>query len=77
MVGVTTGERVSLYPSDIIAVWFIVGVTLALQWRLRFTTLEATVSAAPTWAIVLAWSFMAFAVVAEHGAGDAFIYFRF
>jgi alginate O-acetyltransferase complex protein AlgI len=77
MAGATTGQRVSLYYSDIIAVWVIVGLTLAAQWRMRSTSLETLVSAAPAWAIVLAWSFMSFTVIAEQGAGDAFIYFRF
>jgi alginate O-acetyltransferase complex protein AlgI len=77
MAGVTTSQRVALYHSDIIAVWLIVALMLAVQWRSRSVRLEALVSAAPTWAIVLMWSLMAFAVIAEQGAGDAFIYFRF
>jgi alginate O-acetyltransferase complex protein AlgI len=77
MMGMTTGERVSLYASDVVAVWLIVGLTLALHWRLRSTRLEAVVNAAPTWSIVLVWSCMLFALIAEQGAGDAFIYFRF
>jgi len=77
MAGATTSQRVSLYSSDVVAVWLIVGLMLAAQWRLRSTRLESVVSAAPTWSIVLAWSCMLFAVLAEQGAGDAFIYFRF
>jgi alginate O-acetyltransferase complex protein AlgI len=77
MAGVTTSQRVSLYASDIIAVWLIIGLTLAVQWRLRTTSLEAVVSAAPAGSIVVAWSCMFFALIAERGAGDAFIYFRF
>jgi alginate O-acetyltransferase complex protein AlgI len=77
MAGATTGRRVSLYASDIIAVWVIIGLTLAVQWRLRSTSLEAVVSAAPAGSIVVAWSCMFFALIAERGAGGAFIYFRF
>jgi alginate O-acetyltransferase complex protein AlgI len=77
MAGATTRERVIHSSSDIIAVWLIVGLTLAVQWRMRSTRLEALVSAAPTGSIVLAASCMLFALIAEQGAGDAFIYFRF
>jgi hypothetical protein len=47
------------------------------EWRLRSTRLETVVSAAPMWSVVLLWSGMTFALIAEQGAGDAFIYFRF
>jgi alginate O-acetyltransferase complex protein AlgI len=69
MAGVTTSQRVSLYHSDVITVWLIVGLMLAVQWRLRSVRLEALVSAAPTWAIVLVWSFLAFGVIAEQRSG--------
>jgi alginate O-acetyltransferase complex protein AlgI len=77
MAGATTNQRVTLYWSDVIAVWLIVLGMLAVQWRLRATRLETLVSCAPTWSIVLVWSCMLFALIAEQGAGDAFIYFRF
>ncbi|MFL6600107.1 MAG: MBOAT family O-acyltransferase [Steroidobacteraceae bacterium] len=77
MAGATRAQHVVLYWSDIAAVGAIVGGMLAMQWRLRCTRLEAVVSAAPTWLIVLLWTAMTFTLIAEQGAGDAFIYFRF
>jgi hypothetical protein len=44
---------------------------------MRSTRLEAVVAATPGWIVVLVWTAMAFALVAEQGAGDAFIYFAF
>jgi alginate O-acetyltransferase complex protein AlgI len=77
MAGVTVATHKALYWNDIVAVGVIAGVMLATHWRLRSTRLESVVSAAPTWTVVFAWTFMAFALVAEQGAGDAFIYFEF
>jgi len=77
MAGATTSQHAVLYWSDISAVCVIVGGMLAAQWHLRSTRLEAVVSAAPLWSVALLWSCMTFALVAEQGAGDAFIYFRF
>jgi alginate O-acetyltransferase complex protein AlgI len=77
MAGASSNQHGILYWSDISAVCVIVGGMLAAQWRLRSTRLETVVSAAPMWSVVLLWSGMAFALLAEQGAGDAFIYFRF
>jgi alginate O-acetyltransferase complex protein AlgI len=77
MAGATANQRVALYWTDIGAVWLIIGVMLSAHWRLRSTRLEDVVSAAPAWSIALVWICMLFALIAEQGAGDAFIYFRF
>jgi D-alanyl-lipoteichoic acid acyltransferase DltB (MBOAT superfamily) len=77
MAGTARNQHVVLYWSDICAVCVIVGGMLALQWRLRSTRLETVVSAAPMWSVVVVWAGMTFALIAEQGAGDAFIYFRF
>jgi alginate O-acetyltransferase complex protein AlgI len=77
MAGATAATHEVLYWNDIVAVGVIVGAMLATHWRLRATRLESVVAAAPTWTVVLVWTFMAFALVAEQGAGDAFIYFKF
>ena len=77
MAGATHDQHEILYWSDICAVCVIVGGMLAAQWRLRSTRLETVVSAAPMWSVVLVWTAMTFALIAEQGAGDAFIYFRF
>jgi alginate O-acetyltransferase complex protein AlgI len=77
MAGATRNQHVVLYWSDICAVCVIVGGMLFAQWCLRSTRLETVVSAAPMWPVVLVWTGMTFALIAEQGAGDAFIYFRF
>jgi alginate O-acetyltransferase complex protein AlgI len=77
MAGATRNQHELLYWSDIGAVCVIVGGMLAAQWRLRSTRLETAVSAAPMWSVVLLWTGMTFVLIAEQGAGDAFIYFRF
>jgi alginate O-acetyltransferase complex protein AlgI len=66
-----------LYWNDIIVVGAIVGGMLATHWRMRSTRLETAVAATPGWVVVLVWTLMAFALIAEQGAGDAFIYFAF
>jgi D-alanyl-lipoteichoic acid acyltransferase DltB (MBOAT superfamily) len=77
MAGTARYQHVVLYWSDLCAVCVIVGGMLAVQWRLRSIRLETVVSAAPMWSVVLVWTGMTFALIAEQGAGDAFIYFRF
>jgi len=77
MAGASGAAHAVLYWNDIIAVTLIVGAMLATHWRMRSTRLETVVAAAPGWAVVLVWTLMAFALVAEQGAGDAFIYFAF
>ncbi len=55
----------------------IVGAIVTTHWIMRDRTLEAVVTKVhPAW-IVAIWTLMAFAVVIEHGTGDAFIYFQF
>lgn len=77
MAGAGGAARTVLYWNDIFAVGVIVGAMLMTHWRMRSTRLNSVVAAAPGWIVVLAWTSMAFALVAEQGAGDAFIYFAF
>jgi len=77
MAGTPALPRPVLYWNDIVIVALIIGGMLAAQWRLRVTRLETLVSAAPMWSIALLWTSMTFALIAEQGAGDAFIYFQF
>jgi D-alanyl-lipoteichoic acid acyltransferase DltB (MBOAT superfamily) len=78
MAGATPpGRKVVLYWNDIIVVTLVVGAMLVTQWRLRAIRLENVVSATPMWLVAFLWTFMAFAIVATQGAGDAFIYFQF
>jgi D-alanyl-lipoteichoic acid acyltransferase DltB (MBOAT superfamily) len=77
MAGASGAAHRVLYWSDIIVVGVIVGGMLATHWRMRSTRLETVVAATPAWIVVLVWTLMAFALIAEQGAGDAFIYFAF
>jgi alginate O-acetyltransferase complex protein AlgI len=77
MAGASGAAHKVLYWNDITIVALIVGAMLATHWSMRATRLETVVAAAPGWIVVSAWTLMAFALVAEQGAGDAFIYFAF
>ncbi|MDO7842908.1 MBOAT family O-acyltransferase [Sphingomonas immobilis] len=55
----------------------IVGGIVAAHWVMRNRTLEATLAKVPPAVIVSALTLMAFAIVIEHGGGNAFIYFQF
>ena len=77
MAGASGTAHTVLYWNEIAAVALIVGAMLLTHWRMRSTRLEVIVAAAPAWTVVLAWASMAFALIAEQGAGDAFIYFAF
>jgi alginate O-acetyltransferase complex protein AlgI len=77
MAGVSGAAHELLYWNDITIVGLIVGAMLFTHWRMRSTRLETVVGATPAWMIVLVWTSMAFALIAEQGAGDAFIYFAF
>jgi alginate O-acetyltransferase complex protein AlgI len=77
MAGAGGAAHTVLYWNDILAVGVIVAAMLMTHWRMRSTRLHSVVAAAPGWIVVLSWTSMAFALVAEQGAGDAFIYFAF
>jgi alginate O-acetyltransferase complex protein AlgI len=55
----------------------IVGGLVGAHWIMRERTLEAAVAKLHPAAIVSGLTLMAFAVVIEHGTGNAFIYFQF
>jgi len=71
-------QAVSLIPAIYLAsTVLIVGAIVTAHWIMRDRTLEAAVAKVhPAW-IAAIWTLMAFAVVIEHGTGDAFIYFQF
>jgi len=77
MAGASGAAHEVLYWNDITVVALIVGAMLLTHWRMRSTRLETVVAGAPAWTVVLVWASMAFALIAEQGAGDAFIYFAF
>ncbi|SDC00995.1 D-alanyl-lipoteichoic acid acyltransferase DltB, MBOAT superfamily [Sphingomonas sp. YR710] len=55
----------------------IVGGILCAHWLMRNRTLEAVVARTHPVVVTGILAVMGFSVVAEHGAGDAFIYFQF
>jgi D-alanyl-lipoteichoic acid acyltransferase DltB (MBOAT superfamily) len=77
MVGASGAAHAVLYWNDIAIVALITGTMLFTHWRMRSNRLETLVAATPGWAVMLVWASMAFALIAEQGAGDAFIYFAF
>jgi len=44
---------------------------------MRSRTLESVLARVPAAALATTWALMAFAIIIEHGDGDAFIYFQF
>jgi alginate O-acetyltransferase complex protein AlgI len=44
---------------------------------MRARTLESVVERSSPYVLTLAWAAMAFAIIIEQGAGNAFIYFQF
>lgn len=55
----------------------IVGSIVASHWIMRERTLESAIARIHPAVIAAALTLMAFAIVIEHGTGDAFIYFQF
>lgn len=54
----------------------IVGLWLA-HWRLRHTSLEASIGQKPVWLIGTTWTVMLGLIILTQGSGNAFIYFQF
>ena len=61
----------------IIQVVSVITLILLAHWKMRDTTLEATVQKIPRWLLTTMLVFMVFTVIITQGAGDAFIYFQF
>jgi alginate O-acetyltransferase complex protein AlgI len=55
----------------------IVAAILAAHWAMRNRTLEAAIGQTHPALITALWAAMGFAVITEHGTGNAFIYFAF
>ena len=47
------------------------------HWAMRDRTLELVIERTPAWLVGMIWAAMGIAVIAEQGAGNAFIYFQF
>ncbi|MBA3811486.1 MAG: MBOAT family protein [Caulobacteraceae bacterium] len=77
MWGFNAGAAPILASVYLITTAVIVAVLVMTHWLMRDRTLEAVVARTPAAVITAAWTLMAFAIVIEHGTGNAFIYFQF
>ena len=53
------------------------GAIVGTHWAMRERTLELVIERTPAWLVGILWAAMGMAVIAEQGAGNAFIYFQF
>jgi alginate O-acetyltransferase complex protein AlgI len=77
MAGMSAGGPPLLAGIFIATTLAIVGGIVAAHWYMRNRTLEATLARVHPAVIAAGLTLMAFAIVIEHGTGDAFIYFQF
>jgi alginate O-acetyltransferase complex protein AlgI len=77
MFGMNTGAAPILAAVYLMTTAVIIGGLLMTHWSLRGQTLEMAISRLHPAVLTSAWTFMAFAVIIEHGEGNAFIYFQF
>jgi len=77
MVGITGTSDKILATREILQVGLVTVFLIATHWALRNSTLEATASRVPRWAITGVWAFMGIALIVTQGSGNAFIYFQF
>jgi alginate O-acetyltransferase complex protein AlgI len=77
MAGMNADGAPLLAAIYIVTTLVIVSAIVGAHWVMRNRTLEAAVAKVPPAVIVAALTLMAFAIVIEHGTGDAFIYFQF
>ena len=73
----------SAKPTPLIAllplIYALVATTaiVATHWAMRDRTIELVIERTPAWLVGLLWGAMGIAIIAEQGAGNAFIYFQF
>ena len=70
------GDQI-LATRDLIGVFAVVVVVLAIHRLMRNSSLEALVQRVPRWSVAAAWIVMALAILLTQGTGNAFIYFQF
>ncbi len=70
------GDQI-LATRDLIGVFAVVVVVLAIHRLMRNSSLEALVQRVPRWSVAVAWIVMALAILLTQGTGNAFIYFQF
>jgi alginate O-acetyltransferase complex protein AlgI len=62
---------------ELLLVAAIIGGLVGAHWLMRTHTLESVLSRAPAVLLAGVWAALAFAIIIEQGAGNAFIYFQF
>jgi len=77
MFGLNTAEKPLLPGIELLMVAAIIGGLVSAHWLMRTRTLESVLARAPVPLLTGAWMLLAFAIVIEQGAGNAFIYFQF
>jgi alginate O-acetyltransferase complex protein AlgI len=70
------GDQV-LATRELISVFTVVAIVLAVHRLARDISLEALVQRAPRWSVAALWIVMALAILLTQGTGNAFIYFQF
>ncbi|HYX75135.1 MAG TPA: MBOAT family O-acyltransferase, partial [Steroidobacteraceae bacterium] len=77
MFGLSAAQKPILPGIELLMVAAIVGGLVSAHWLMRTRTLESLLARTPTPLLTGAWMLLAFAIVIEQGAGNAFIYFQF
>ncbi|HTL90742.1 MAG TPA: MBOAT family O-acyltransferase [Steroidobacteraceae bacterium] len=77
MFGLSAPQKPILPGIELLMVAAIVGGLVSAHWLMRTRTLESLLARTPTPLLTGAWMLLAFAIVIEQGAGNAFIYFQF
>jgi alginate O-acetyltransferase complex protein AlgI len=77
MVGMNADPVPMLAAVYLLTTTLIVGAVVGAHWYMRKRTLEDVIARMPVPVLTGVWTCMAFAIIIEHGAGNAFIYFQF
>jgi len=73
---IPVGEAL-LTGREILQVVLVIFLLWVAHWRMRGTSLEATLTTKPAWLVGAAWTVMLGAIILTQGSGNAFIYFAF
>ncbi|MDB6169407.1 MAG: rane bound O-acyl transferase family protein [Verrucomicrobia bacterium] len=77
MVGALAKGDAILSTREILQVGIVTALLLLAHWRLRDTSIEATVARMPRWLLGATWTAMLCTILLNQGSGNAFIYFQF
>jgi len=77
MFGLNAQTAPILPAIELLMVAAIIGGLVGAHWLMRTRTLESVLARTPAPLLTGAWMLLAFAIIIEQGAGNAFIYFQF